>query len=107
MLRKITFIYRHHFKFVIALNVFVSIYFLAVFWYKGYTHYPLYMLAIFFKAISYAICVAIEKMFFQARSYHFRNLGFSYRMLFGWLYVLDFLFFIFLLFITAVCKAFI
>lgn len=107
MLRKIIFIYHQHFKFVIALNLFVSLYFLAVFWYKGYTHYPLYMLALSFKAVAYVICVAIEKIFFQPRAYHFRNLGFSYRMLFGWLYIADLLLFILLLFISGTCKTFI
>lgn len=107
MIRKIAFIYHQHFKFMIALNLFISLYLLAAFWYNGYNHYPLYMLALFFKTIGYIIVVAVEKIFYQPRAYHFRNLGLSYRMLFGCLYVADLLLFFLLLFITGVCKTYI
>ncbi|MBB5438526.1 hypothetical protein HDC92_002202 [Pedobacter sp. AK017] len=107
MLRKIAFIYQQHFKFTIALNAFVSISMLVIFWDKGYNHYPLYMLALFMKAVAYGICIAVEKMFLQPRNYHFRNLGFSYRMIFGWLYGVDLLVFLLVLLLTGLCKAFI
>ena len=106
MLKKIAFLYQQHFKFIVALNLFVSICFVTIFWNKGYNHYPLYMLALMLKLVSYGISIAIEKMFFQSRSFHFRNLGFSYRMLFGWLYAIDFLFFIVILLISLACKTF-
>lgn len=106
MLKKITFLYQQHFKFIVLLNLFVSICFVIIFWNKGYNHYPLYMLALMLKLVSYGISTAIEKLFFQSRSFHFRNLGFSYRMLFGWLYAIDFLFFIMILLISLACKTF-
>lgn len=106
MLKKISFIYQQHFKFIIALNLFTSIYFVGVFWFKGYNHYPLYMLALVFKLMAYVLGVVIEKMFHQSRAYHFRNLGFSYRMLFGWLYAVDLLLFILILTISGICKTY-
>jgi len=107
MHRKITSLFSQHFKLIIALNLVVTLFFTVVFWLKGYNHYPLYMLAITLKVIGYGISVGIEKLLFQARSYHYRNLGFSYRMLFGWLLGADFIFFILFLTLSSICKSFI
>jgi len=107
LVSRLYFTYRQHFKLIIGLNLFVGIYFTGLFWLKGYHHYPLYILALFFKVVTYAISVGIEKLFFQNRAYHYRNLGFSYRMLFGYLYILDFLFFIVLFLISLACKTYI
>jgi hypothetical protein len=107
MLQKIIFIYLQHFKLIITLNLFVSISFIYLFWAKGYNHYPLYMLALSLKAVAYGISFGVEKMFFQPRMYHFRNLAMSYRMLFSWLYTADFIFFIAVFLISLACKTYI
>lgn len=106
MLKKIIFLYYQHFRFIIALNIVVSIYFTYLFWDKGYTHYPLYMLALLFKLIAYAISIFVEKLFFESRSYHYRNLRFSYRILFSGIFLVDFLLFATLLLITGTWKSF-
>lgn len=107
MLRKLIFIYTQHFKFNIALTLFVSFYFTLIFWSKGYNHYPLYMVAILFKGIAYGLSLWVEKTFFEARSYHYHNLGFGYRQLFGTLFALDLLLFICIILFSYLCKSFI
>lgn len=67
MLSKITFLYSQHFKFIITLNLVVTLFFTVTFWLKGYNHYPLYMIAILFKVVAYGISVGIEKMFFSGK----------------------------------------
>lgn len=106
MLKRIFFIYAQHFKFTIALTLFVSLYFILIFWSKGYNHYPLYMLALFFKAIAYGLSLLVEKTFFEARAYHYRNLGFGYRRLFGTLFWLDLLLFVCMILFSYLCKSF-
>lgn len=106
MLKKLFFIYAQHFKFTIALSLFVSVYFILIFWSKGYKHYPLYMVALLFKAIAYGLSLLVEKTFFEARAYHYRNLGFGYRQLFGTLFSLDLLLFACMILLSYLCKSF-
>ncbi|SMD09305.1 hypothetical protein SAMN04488101_112112 [Pedobacter nyackensis] len=94
MYLKLKSIYFQHFKFAIALNLSISLFFLMLFISKGFDHYALYMLTLFFKAGGYIIIVAIEKIFSAKRSFHYKNMGFAYRKIFGILFSIDFVFLI-------------
>lgn len=87
---KLKSIYFQHFKFAIVLNLSISLFFLILFISKGFDHYALYMLMLLFKAGGYIIVVAIEKFFSPERSFHYKNMGFAYRKIFGILFVFDF-----------------
>jgi lipoprotein signal peptidase len=100
MYLKLKSIYFQHFKFAIALNLSISLFFLMLFISKGFDHYPLYMLMLFFKAGGYIIDVVVEKFFFAARSFHYKNMGFSYRKIFGILFATDFILLIMVILIS-------
>jgi len=106
MFKRLLFIYSHHFRLALALNLFVSSYFTWLMWIKGFGYYNLYMLALLFKAIGYGITVLVEKLFFESREYYFRNLGLSYRQLFSILFSADFLLFLSFIMISLQCKNF-
>ena len=107
MLNKLTFIYRQHFKFIIAVNLGTSLFFSFLFLSKGYTHYPLYMLSIIFKLVGYLISIAVERLLYASRVYHYQNLGFSYKLIFSRLFIADFLLFILLISTGYLCANFI
>ena len=97
---KLSFLYLNHFKAVIALNVFVSLFFSYLFFIKGFDKLNLYFYSVIFKLMGYILSVMIEKIIFPERQYFFRNLRFSYRKIFSVLFITDFLIFMLFLFLT-------
>jgi hypothetical protein len=107
MFYKLKTIYLAHFKVSILLNLWVSLYFLYFFWKTGFDNHSLYTLTLFFKAIAYGAGLAVEKLLSPQREFYYRNMGISYRRLFGILYLSDLFVFIALLIIAALCRNFI
>jgi len=107
MYQKLKILYLHHFKLVFVLNFAVSLFFLNLFFEKGFDKITLYNLAIFFKLFAYAIALGAEKLLFSRRSFHYQNLALSYRRIFSTFYIFDFSFFVFLLTLTWLWKNFI
>jgi hypothetical protein len=107
MLKKLRFIYIHHFKLVIFLNFSLSLYLTYLFVLKDFDKVNLYNIAIALKLIGYAFTLTIEKLFFAQRSFYYRNLGLSYKRILGVFFGLDFLIFIVLLMFSYLCKSYI
>jgi len=106
MYQKLKIIYLHHFKFLIFLNLFLSLYLIQLFCLKGFDKVGLYNLAIFFKLVAFATTFGIEKLFFGKHIFYFQNLGLSYRKIFGIFYLLDFALFILLFLISWLWKSY-
>lgn len=97
MLQRLKFLYVRHFKLAALLNVSTSIFLTYLFVSKGFDRVNLYNIAFAAKFTAYGITLFAEKLLFAYRSYYYRNLGFSYRKLFGLFFGLDFLGFILML----------
>lgn len=107
MMNKFSIIYAKHFKLILCLNFCLSLFFAYLFYRKGFNQVSLYNLAIFFKGIGYLFTATVEKVFFTNRSYYFKNLGISYRRLFGVLFVFDLIIFVLMLFALWLLRSFI
>lgn len=107
MIRRLRFIYIHHFKWTTCLNSGVSIFLLYLFYLKGFAAAELYQLALMFKFAGYGLTIAIEKLFFAPRVYHYKNLGLGYRHILGTFMLLDCLFFTLLVILCYLLKNFI
>jgi len=90
MYQKLKILYLHHFKLVFFLNFALSLFFLHLFYLKGFNKVNLYNLAFAFKLIGYATTVAIEKLFFSYRIFYYYNLGMSYRRILGTFFGMEF-----------------
>lgn len=90
MYQKLKILYLHHFKLVFVLNLALSLFWLNLFYLKGFDKINLYNLAIAFKLIGYATTVAIEKLFFSYRIFYYYNLGISYRRILGTFFGIEF-----------------
>ncbi len=90
MYQKLKILYLHHFKLVFVLNFALSLFWLNLFYLKGFEKVNLYNLAIVFKLVGYAITVAIEKLFFSYRILYYYNLGISYRRILGTFFSIEF-----------------
>jgi len=90
MYQKLKLLYLHHFKLVFVLNFALSLYFLNLFYLKGFDKVGLYNLIIAFKLLGYATTVAVEKLFFSYRIFYYYNLGISYRRILGTFFALEF-----------------
>lgn len=100
MLKKLSYLYSNHFKAIIGLNIFVSLFFTYLFFLKGFDKINLYYYAIIFKSIGYVLSVMLEKVIFPERKYFYRNLRISYRKIFSILFIPDFVIFMVLLMFT-------
>lgn len=89
MYQKLKILYLHHFKLVFFLNFCLSLFFLNLFYLKGFDKVNLYNLAIAFKLLGYATTVGIEKLFFGYRIFYYYNLNMSYRKVLGYFFLLD------------------
>jgi hypothetical protein len=89
MYQKFKTLYLHHFKLVFALNFALSLYFVNLFYLKGFDKAGLYQLAIGFKLLAYAATVVIEKLVFSRRIYYYYNLGIGYRKILGLFFAMD------------------
>jgi hypothetical protein len=107
MLNKLKFLFVHHFKLAAVLNFSLTIYLTYLFVLKGFDKVNLYNIAFALKLVAYVTTLVIEKLFFAYRSFYYRNLGFSYRKLFGLFFAFDFLLFISLLLISYLWMSFI
>lgn len=107
MLKKLKFIYLHHFKIFAFLNFSFTIYLVYLFLLIGFDKVNLYTIVVAFKLITYAFTLVIEKLFFSKRSIYYRNLGLSYRKILGVYFILDFIIFISLILICFLCRNFI
>ena len=97
MLKKLWFLYSNHFKAIISLNIFVSLFFSYLFLLKGFDKINLYYFAVLFKSGGYALSVLLEKVIFPERKYFYRNLRISYRKIFFILFMPDFIIFMVML----------
>ena len=106
MYQKLKILYLHHFKLVFVLNFAISLFFLNLFYLKGFDKVNLYNLAIAFKLIGYVVTFVIEKLFFSYRIFYYYNLGISYRRILGTFFTLDFGLFVSLLMLCWLWKIF-
>lgn len=106
MLNKLKFLFAQHFKLVAVLNFSLTLYLTYLFILKGFDKVNLYNIAFALKLVAYITTLAIEKLFFAYRSPYYRNLGFSYRKLFGLFFTFDFLLFISFLLISYLWMSF-
>lgn len=106
MLKKLKFIYIHHFKLVTVLNFSLSIYLVFLFILKGFDEVDLYNIAFALKLIAFTGTLAIEKLFFAKRSIYYRNFNLSYRRILGTFFILDFIVFLSLLLMCYVWMNF-
>jgi hypothetical protein len=105
MFDKLKIILLRHFKLIILLNMGLSLFFVKLFYDNGFDQYPLYMLMVFNKALLYIFSIVLEiVMFPKSRAYYFRNMGFSYRKLFGILIKIDVFFLLFFYFTGWLCR---
>ncbi|MDQ7949200.1 MAG: hypothetical protein REI78_13260 [Pedobacter sp.] len=107
MIKKLRFIYIHHFKLMACLNLSLSIYLTYLFTFKGFNHIDLYEIVIAFKLIGHGLTLLIEKLFFSGRSFYYRNLGLSYTRIFTVFYGLDGIVFCLLFYLNYLCRSFI
>jgi len=107
MYQKFKTLYLHHFKLVFALNFALSLYFVNLFYLKGFDKVGLYNLAIAFKLLGYTATAAIEKLFFNRRIFYYYNLGISYRRLLGIFFLIDFIIFVCFILLCALWISFI
>ncbi|RZK00598.1 MAG: hypothetical protein EOO43_25135 [Flavobacterium sp.] len=97
MYQKLKILYLHHFKLVFVLNFALSLFFVHLFFEKGFDKVGLYNLIIAFKLLGYATTLAVEKLFFSYRIFYYYNLGISYRRILGTFFALEFGLFVLLL----------
>lgn len=107
MLLRLRFLYLHHFKLVALLNVSLSVFFAYLFIIKGFDKVNLYNIAFVAKLVAYSITLLAEKLLLAHRSFYYRNLGFSYRKLFGLFFGSDFFSFMLMLLCSWVWMNFI
>lgn len=97
MYKKLKILYLHHFKLVFVLNFALSLFFVNLFYLKGFDKVNLYNLAIVFKLIGYATTITIEKLLFSYRIFYYYNLRITYRRILGSFFAIEFSLFVVLL----------
>lgn len=92
MLVKLYRVYFHFFKFLVSVNVGVSLFAVALVLRREEPDNlaGAYVLALLAKLLGYGISAVIEKWFFAGqREYFFKNMGLGYRHIFGFLFFVD------------------
>ncbi|WP_199119517.1 hypothetical protein [Pedobacter sp. ASV28] len=107
MYNKLKIIYTNHFKLVFVLNLGLSLFFLHLFYLKGFGKVGLYNILTAFKLMGYVVTLLTEKLLFDRRKFYYYNLGLGYRKVLGIFFAIDFVLCAVLLMFCWLCTSFV